>query len=176
MYTADQLNGSTTRNRSTSTGNAGMSSGERSRGVQLEDKPLSSSTTVKRGPSGMRRAVERIGFVPAEKADGELRTMILVADGSEEIEVMTAYDVFMRASLSPVIISVSPQFSPSQSLPYITLSRGAKIIADTQFETLKDAWKDDFDAVVCCSRLDVSVRLADKRDSTSPAAQRVPNA
>ena len=57
--------------------------------------------------------------------------MVLVADGSEEIEVLTAYDVFMRASLSPVIISVSPQFSPSQSLPYITLSRGAKLIADT---------------------------------------------
>ncbi|KAM0755266.1 DJ-1 [Meredithblackwellia eburnea MCA 4105] len=118
------------------------------RGVQLEDKPLSRSTSVKRAASAVKRAVEKVGFVPVEKADGEKRVLILVADGSEEIEVMAPLDIFVRASLSPVLVSVSPAFSPSQSLPYITLSRGAKILADTQFETLQQKYKDDFDAVV----------------------------
>ncbi|CEQ42198.1 SPOSA6832_04002 [Sporobolomyces salmonicolor] len=35
----------------------------------------------------------------------------------------------------------------SPSVQHITLSRGAKILADTQFETLKEEHKDDFDAV-----------------------------
>ncbi|KAK4700772.1 hypothetical protein P7C70_g5472, partial [Phenoliferia sp. Uapishka_3] len=121
------------------------------RGVQLEDKPLSRnarSTSIKRAASAVKRAVASVGFVPTEKASGEKRILILVADGSEEIEVMTPFDVFVRASLNPVLVSVSPQFSPSQSLPYVTLSRGAKILADTQFETLKQEYKDDFDAVI----------------------------
>lgn len=79
----------------------------------------------------------------------------------------TPFDVFVRASLNPVLVSVSPLFSPSQSLPvrypslalpplpltslppqYVTLSRGARILADTQFETLKQEYKDNFDAIV----------------------------
>ncbi|GAA5946807.1 hypothetical protein JCM3765_002023 [Sporobolomyces pararoseus] len=116
-------------------------------GVSLSDTPLSRRTSVKRAASSFKKAVSK-SFEPAPKVDGEKRVMVLVADGTEEIEVMTAYDIFVRASLSPVLVSVSPEFSPSHSLPHITLSRGAKILADTQFETLKDEHKADFDAVV----------------------------
>ncbi|GAA6063868.1 hypothetical protein JCM10212_003604 [Sporobolomyces blumeae] len=123
-----------------------IDAGER-KGVQLEDKPLSRRTSVKRAASSFKKAVSK-SFEPAPKVDGEKRVMVLVADGTEEIEVMTAYDIFVRASLSPVMVSVSPEFSPSHSLPHITLSRGAKILADTAFETLKPEHKADFDAVV----------------------------
>lgn len=59
------------------------------RGVQLEDKPLSRrSPSVRRAVSAVRKAVESVGFVPADKVEGEKRVLILVADGSEEIEVM----------------------------------------------------------------------------------------
>lgn len=61
--------------------------GER-KGVQLEDKVLSRRTSVKRAASAVKRAVVSVGFVPVEKAPGEKRVLILVADGSEEIEVM----------------------------------------------------------------------------------------
>lgn len=61
--------------------------------------------------------------------------------------MFTPFDVFVRAGLGPVIASISPQFSPSESLAHITLSRGGKILADTDFETLKQEHKDDFDAI-----------------------------
>ncbi|GAA5932058.1 DJ-1/PfpI family protein [Sporobolomyces koalae] len=117
------------------------------KGVSLSDTPLSRRTSVKRAASSFKKAVSK-SFEPAPKAEGEKRIMVLVADGTEEIEVMTALDIFVRASLSPVLVSVSPEFSPSHSLPHITLSRGAKILADTQFETLKPEHKADFDAVI----------------------------
>ncbi|GAA5837211.1 hypothetical protein JCM3766R1_002161 [Sporobolomyces carnicolor] len=121
--------------------------GDRTAGVSLSDTPLSRRTSVKRAASSFKKAVSR-PFEPAPKVEGEKRVMVLVADGTEEIEVMTAYDIFVRASLSPVLVSVSPEFSPSHSLPHITLSRGAKILADTKFETLTAEHKADFDAVV----------------------------
>lgn len=43
---------------------------------------------MRRAASAVRRAVESVGFVPADKVEGEKRVLILVADGSEEIEVM----------------------------------------------------------------------------------------
>ncbi|KAK4047582.1 hypothetical protein OIO90_006123 [Microbotryomycetes sp. JL221] len=124
----------------------GLPAGDR-KGVQLEDKPLTRSTSVKRAASAIKRAAAQT-FAPIEKQEGEKRVLILMADGSEEMEVSIAYDVLVRASLSPTLVSVSPQFSPSQSLPYVTLSRGMKMIADTQFETLKQEHKDDFDAII----------------------------
>ncbi|KAK4047530.1 hypothetical protein OIV83_005317 [Microbotryomycetes sp. JL201] len=123
-----------------------LPAGER-KGVTLEDKPLTRSTSVKRAASAIKRAAAQT-FAPLEKQEGEKRVLILMADGSEEMETVIAYDIFVRASLTPTLVSVSPQFSPSQSLPYVTLSRGAKMIADTQFETLKPEHKDDFDAVI----------------------------
>lgn len=33
------------------------------------------------------RAAKGFGFVPTAKAEGEIRTLILVADGSEEVSV-----------------------------------------------------------------------------------------
>lgn len=64
-----------------------LAPGER-KGVQLEDKVLSRRTSVKRAASAVKRAVEAAGFVPVEKVEGEKRVLILVADGSEEIEVV----------------------------------------------------------------------------------------
>ncbi|GAA5998337.1 uncharacterized protein JCM10292_001131 [Rhodotorula paludigena] len=127
-------------------GDRTLDAGDR-RGVTLEDTPLSRTTSVKRAASSFRRRAQK-AFEPPAKSDGEKRVLLLVADGSEEIETLTAFDVFVRASLSPTVVSVSPQFSPSHSLPHLTLSRGAKLLADTQFETLKPEHKDDFDAVV----------------------------
>ncbi|GAA6038952.1 hypothetical protein JCM8097_000591 [Rhodosporidiobolus ruineniae] len=122
-----------------------IDAGER-KGVQLEDRPLTRSTSVKRVASTFAKRVNKT-FEPIPKVEGEKRMMVLVADGSEEIETMTAFDVFVRAGLSPVIVSISPQFSPSNSLPHITLSRGAKLLADTQLEGMAEAHKADFDAV-----------------------------
>ncbi|BGP01254.1 hypothetical protein RTG_01234 [Rhodotorula toruloides ATCC 204091] len=129
-------------------GDRTLDAGER-RGVTLEDKPLSrnASQGLKRTASQWKKAAQK-AFEPLPKEEGEKRVIVLVADGTEEIEVFTAYDVFVRASLNPVLVSVSPQFSPSNSLPHITLSRGARILADTQFETLKEEHWDLFDAVV----------------------------
>lgn len=129
-------------------GDRTLDAGER-RGVTLEDRPLSrnASQGLKRTASQWKKAAQK-AFEPLPKEEGEKRVIVLVADGTEEIEVMTAYDVFVRASLNPVLVSVSPQFSPSNSLPHITLSRGARILADTQFETLKEEHWDLFDAVV----------------------------
>lgn len=42
---------------------------------------------------------------------------------------------------------------PPPCWQYITLSRGARILADTKFEALKQEHKDDFDAVVRCFEL-----------------------
>lgn len=86
-----------------------------SRGVQLEDKPLSRKTSVKRAASAVKRAFTLPA--PGDRTDGEVRVLVLVADGSEEIETMTVFDVCVRAGLTTTVISVSPQFSPSQSLP-----------------------------------------------------------
>lgn len=129
-------------------GDRTLDAGER-KGVTLEDRPLSRSTShgLKRTASQWKKAAQK-AFEPLPKEDGEKRVIVLVADGTEEIEVLSAYDVFVRASLNPVLVSVSPQFSPSHSLPHITLSRGARILADTQFETLKEEHWDLFDAVV----------------------------
>jgi hypothetical protein len=92
--------------------------GEVRRGVQLEDKPLSRKTSVKRAASAMRKAAEKaFTFEPVAKEEGEKRVLILMADGSEEMETVIIYDILVRASLHPTLVSVSPQFSPSQSLP-----------------------------------------------------------
>ncbi|BGP23280.1 DJ-1 family protein [Rhodotorula toruloides] len=129
-------------------GDRALDAGERW-GVTLEDRPLSrnASQGLKRTASQWKKAAQK-AFDPLPKEEGEKRVIVLVADGAEEIEVFTAYDVFVRASLNPVLVSVSPQFSPSNSLPHITLSRGARILADTQFETLMEEHWDLFDAVV----------------------------
>ncbi|BGP14407.1 hypothetical protein JCM10213_004531 [Rhodosporidiobolus nylandii] len=122
-----------------------VDAGERN-GVQLEDKPLTRRTTLSRAASSYAKRMQK-AFDPLPKAAGEKRMLILVADGSEEIETLTALDLFVRGGLSPVLVSLSPPFSPSHSLMHITLSRGAKLLADTQFETLRDEHKEDFDAV-----------------------------
>jgi len=44
-------------------------------------------TSVKRAASSFKKAVSK-SFEPAPKVDGEKRVMVLVADGTEEIEVM----------------------------------------------------------------------------------------
>lgn len=56
-------------------------------GVSLSDTPLSRRTSVKRAASSFKKAVSK-SFEPAPKAEGEKRVMVLVADGTEEIEVM----------------------------------------------------------------------------------------
>lgn len=112
--------------------------------------PLSRSTStgLKRTASQWKRAAQK-AFEPMPKAEGDKRVLILTADGGEEIEIITAFDCLVRAGLAPVLASISPQFSPSHSLPHMTLSRGLRILADAQFETMKQEYKDDyFDAVV----------------------------
>lgn len=65
---------------------SGLAMGDR-KGVQLEDKPLSRRTSVKRAASAVRKVATQ-AFAPLEKVEGEKRVLILVADGTEEIEVM----------------------------------------------------------------------------------------
>ena len=76
----------------------------------------------------------------------------------------TVLDLLVRASLNPIIVSISPSFSPSQSLPWITLSRGARILADVPFESLSAEVRDDFDAVICCGGAKGAERLAGSKD------------
>jgi len=63
-----------------------IDAGER-KGVSLSDTPLSRRTSVKRAASSFKKAVSK-SFEPAPKQVGEKRVMVLVADGTEEIEVM----------------------------------------------------------------------------------------
>lgn len=63
-----------------------IDAGER-KGVSLSDTPLSRRTSVKRAASSFKKAVSK-SFEPAPKQAGEKRVMVLVADGTEEIEVM----------------------------------------------------------------------------------------
>lgn len=91
--------------------------GTERRGVQLEDKPLSRKTSVKRAASAVKRALTIPAPPLVDRMDGEIRVLVLVADGSEEIETIAAIDVCVRAGLTCTVVSVSPQFSPSQSLP-----------------------------------------------------------
>ncbi|GAA5991995.1 hypothetical protein JCM5350_001872 [Sporobolomyces pararoseus] len=104
----------------------------------------SNKSSIGRAANTLKKAISRT-FEPLEREEGEKRVMILVADGTDELSLMTAHNVFARASLSPVLVSVSPEFSPSHSLPYITLSQGAKIIADTKLEKLREP---DLDAII----------------------------
>ncbi|GAA5946805.1 hypothetical protein JCM3765_002022 [Sporobolomyces pararoseus] len=104
----------------------------------------SNKSSLGRAANTLKKAISRT-FEPLEREDGEKRVMILVADGTDELSLMTAHNIFARASLSPVLVSVSPEFSPSHSLPHLTLSQGAKILADTKLEKLREP---DFDAVV----------------------------
>lgn len=141
--------GSAPTNGTVTIGDRTIAAGER-QGVSLEDKPLTrqTSTGLKRTASQWKRAAQK-AFEPMPKQTGDKRVLLMVADGSEEIETLAAYDIFVRASLAPVLCSVSPQFSPSHSLPHITLSRGARVLADAQFENMKQEYKDAyFDAVV----------------------------
>ncbi|GAA5821450.1 hypothetical protein JCM3770_007087 [Rhodotorula araucariae] len=119
-------------------------------GVTLEDKPLSRRTSAKRAASSFTRRAGKT-FDPPEKGADDKAVLVLCADGTEEIELLTVYDVLVRASLSPVLASVSPQFSPSHSLAHLTLSRGARILADTTWEHLQtqpEILASHFDAVV----------------------------
>lgn len=121
-------------------GDRTVDAGER-RGVTLEDTPLSRNAST--GGANVKRAAsvftKRAGkpFEPPTKGLDDKAVLVLCADGTEEIELVTVYDVLVRASLAPVLVSVSPQFSPSHSLPHMTLSRGARILADTTWEHLE---------------------------------------
>ncbi|GAA5905677.1 uncharacterized protein JCM6883_005408 [Sporobolomyces salmoneus] len=76
----------------------------------------STKSTLGQTAKTLKRAISKT-FEPIAKEEGEKRVLVLVADGTEELSLMTAFDIFSRASLSPVLVSVSPEFSPSRSLP-----------------------------------------------------------
>jgi hypothetical protein len=82
-------------------GERAVDAGDR-RGVTLEDKPLSRSisrsASVKRVASTFAKRAQK-AFEPVPKEEGEKRILVLVADGSEEIETLTAVDLFTRAGL-----------------------------------------------------------------------------
>ncbi|KAH0613972.1 uncharacterized protein H6S33_005858 [Morchella sextelata] len=56
--------------------------------------------------------------------------VILVADGSEEIEFVTAFDVLVRAGFNVRSIAVRRADAQSQNRVWVELSRGLKIIPD----------------------------------------------
>ena len=68
-----------------------------------------------------------------------LRVLVAVADGTEEIEAVTVIDLLRRAGVSVHVASVS-------GMAEIRASRGCRLVADGLVE---DAAPDGWDAVIC---------------------------
>jgi protein deglycase len=64
--------------------------------------------------------------------------LVLIADGSEEIEAVGTIDTLRRAELVVTVASVSDSLQ-------VVCSRGVKLVADALFSDVQDQ---DFDAVV----------------------------
>jgi len=71
-----------------------------------------------------------------------IKVVVLIADGTEEIEFVTAYDVLVRAGYKVSSIGVS---LPNDT-PYATCSRGVRITPD--YKNLDDVQLDNIDLVV----------------------------
>ena len=63
------------------------------------------------------------------------RVLVPIADGSEDIEVVTIVDVLRRADADVVVASVAPQGRLE-----ITTAHGLRIVADTHIDHCDDNW------------------------------------
>ncbi|BFZ61708.1 hypothetical protein YB2330_002783 [Saitoella coloradoensis] len=72
------------------------------------------------------------------------KALLLIADGSEEIEFVTPYDVFVRAGIQAVSAGVE------LTEPWAVASRGVKIVPDTAIEEQPpvDALVEEYDILV----------------------------
>lgn len=64
--------------------------------------------------------------------------LLLLAQGCEETEITTTYDILVRGKINVVIASISDDL-------IVTCSRGMRIVADTTFDAIKENF---FDAVI----------------------------
>ncbi|OZJ02733.1 hypothetical protein BZG36_04706 [Bifiguratus adelaidae] len=69
------------------------------------------------------------------------KALVIIADGTEEMEATISIDVLRRAKLNVVVAG----FDTSSSKPYVTCSRNVKIVPDVSLDT---AVQDAYDVVV----------------------------
>ncbi|WFC94773.1 protein deglycase [Malassezia brasiliensis] len=75
------------------------------------------------------------------------RALVLLAEGTEEMEFSIAYDVLVRAGVDVQSVYVPAEGMPNTPEPgYVTAARGVKIVPDTTLAQLGDA--PPFDAIV----------------------------
>lgn len=78
--------------------------------------------------------------------------LILIAEGTEEMEFTITYDILVRAGITIhsalVGSSTSPDPSNPHSLPYVTCSRGVKILPDLRLPDLAGGKALDYDAII----------------------------
>ncbi len=82
------------------------------------------------------------------------KALVLIADGSEEIETLTPVDVLRRASVEVDLTSIS------QSLT-VTCSRGVKVVAD---KLLNDIDFNDYDCIVVPGGMPGATNIANCKD------------
>ncbi|KAF9972760.1 hypothetical protein BGZ73_004038 [Actinomortierella ambigua] len=70
--------------------------------------------------------------------------LVLVADGTEEMEAVITIDVLVRASIQVTVASVKPGAGPQDA---VTCSRGVRLVPDTHLSKLS-LGSDNFDALV----------------------------
>lgn len=74
------------------------------------------------------------------------RALVLLAEGTEEMEFAIAYDVLVRAGVEVQSVYVPAEGTPNTPEPgYVTAARGVKIVPDTTLAQLDDT---PFDAIV----------------------------
>lgn len=82
-----------------------------------------------------------------------MKVLILIADGSEEIEVLTPVDYLRRAGLEVILASVSGSRT-------VTCSHGVSINADTTLDSFLDGEKTLPDAIVVPGGMPGTVNIA----------------
>ncbi|KAF9168561.1 hypothetical protein DFQ26_005592 [Actinomortierella ambigua] len=73
--------------------------------------------------------------------------LVLVADGTEEMEAVITIDVLVRASIKVTVASIKPEASGAEKEEAVTCSRGVRLVPDTHLSKLS-LDSDHFDALV----------------------------
>ena len=85
----------------------------------------------------------------------KIRVLVPIADGSEEIESVTAVDILRRAGIDVLVSAVA-----SSNTREITASRGVKIVAD---DVISNSIDEMWDAIVLPGGIDGAKHLAESK-------------
>lgn len=78
------------------------------------------------------------------------RALIFIAQGTEELEFVTTYDILVRAGVSVESVYVGSSSDPDgpHSTPFVTCSRSVKVVPDLSLPSLSGGKGLDRDAVI----------------------------